>query len=311
MKPLLIVVFAAGMGLAGAQLVPSLFNYQGHLANADGTPFPTSDYELRFSIYDAPTNEIPVWGPQVFDGAPDTGHGPRLPVVQGYFNVMLGPVDTRGRSILSAFSSSNRFVEVTVSNRPAVLPRQQILTTPYAAQAGNGSPPGSVTAYFGTILPSGWLWCDGKEVSRDDYRELYRVIGDSSGAGNGVSTFRLPDLRGMFLRGVTGARNDGWQDPADGRLSPQSGGAYAGIGSYQSDSFRSHRHPAYEAGAAGVIKSVNETLLSGRPGAPWSTGQVTENSMTLNEGGPETRPRNVGVNYIIKYGSSPKEVGEF
>ena len=51
------------------------------------------------------------------------GHGPRVPVVQGYFNLMLGPVDTNNVSLAEAFGAANRFVEVTVSTRPPVLPR--------------------------------------------------------------------------------------------------------------------------------------------------------------------------------------------
>jgi hypothetical protein len=57
--------------------------------------------------------------------------------VQGYFNLVLGPVDTNGTSLAQSFSGSNRFVEVTISNRPPIHPRQQILTTPYAFHAGD------------------------------------------------------------------------------------------------------------------------------------------------------------------------------
>lgn len=58
-----------------------------------------------------------------------------IPVVQGYFNVMLGPVDVNGVSLANAFSGTNRFMEITVSNNPPIAPRQQILTTPFAFQS--------------------------------------------------------------------------------------------------------------------------------------------------------------------------------
>ncbi len=132
-----------------AQTVPPLVNYQGRLSNPDGSPLPTADYTLTFNIYDAPTNGTLVWGPQVFDGAVAAGHGARIPVVQGYFNVMLGPVDTHAtiRSLADAFNGTigiptlgeSRYVEVTVSNRPPILPRQQILTTPFAFQTANSA----------------------------------------------------------------------------------------------------------------------------------------------------------------------------
>ncbi len=123
---------------AAAQTLPPLINYQGRLANSDGVPFPTSEYDMRFALYDGQTNGNLVWGPQVFDGVSSQGHGPRLPVVQGYFNVVLGPVDTQGRPILEAFAVGSRFVEVTVNGR--VLPRQQILATPFSLVAGALAP---------------------------------------------------------------------------------------------------------------------------------------------------------------------------
>ena len=140
---------------APAQTVPALVNYQGRLANPDGSPLPTADYTLTFNVYDAVTNGALVWGPQAFDGAVAAGHGARIPVVQGYFNVMLGPVDTTSRSLSDAFAAPNRYVEVTVSNRPPIAPRQQILTTPFAFQAANSAKLAGYdwSAVFGTNNP--------------------------------------------------------------------------------------------------------------------------------------------------------------
>jgi len=115
-------------------------NYQGRLSNPDGSPLATADYQLTFNIYDSATNSTGlVWGPQVFDGQIGQGHAARIPVVQGYFNVMLGPVDSNGASLANAFNATNRYVEITVSNRSPILPRQQILSAPYALQAGNAA----------------------------------------------------------------------------------------------------------------------------------------------------------------------------
>ena len=138
-----------------AQTVPALVNYQGRLANPDGSPLPTADYTLTFNLYNAATNGARVWGPQVFDAAVTTGHGARVPVVQGWFNVMLGPVDTIGVSLADAFTNASCYVEVTVSNRPPIAPRQQILTTPFAFQAANSAKLAGYdwSAVFGTNNP--------------------------------------------------------------------------------------------------------------------------------------------------------------
>ena len=120
-----------------AQPVPPLINYQGQIADSGGTPLATADYMLTFNIYDASQNGNLIWGPQLFDGQGGQGHGPKIPVVQGYFNVILGPADTAGRALTNAFAAANRYLEITVSNRPPMLPRQQVLSAPYAFKAAN------------------------------------------------------------------------------------------------------------------------------------------------------------------------------
>lgn len=59
--------------------------------------------------------------------------------------------------------------------------------------------------YFGfSEVPPHCLACDGSEVSRETYSELFEVFGETFGAGNGSTTFNLPDFRGRFLRCVGG-----------------------------------------------------------------------------------------------------------
>lgn len=65
------------------------------------------------------------------------------------------------------------------------------------------SPPvGSILDYAGATAPSGWLICDGGAVSRTTYAALFAVIGTTFGAGDGSTTFNLPDLRGRTSIGV-------------------------------------------------------------------------------------------------------------
>lgn len=59
--------------------------------------------------------------------------------------------------------------------------------------------------YFGfESVPPHCLACDGSEVSRETYSELFAVFGETFGAGDGATTFNLPDLRGAFLRCIGG-----------------------------------------------------------------------------------------------------------
>jgi microcystin-dependent protein len=62
-------------------------------------------------------------------------------------------------------------------------------------------PLGIILPYGGTSAPSGYILCYGQAVSRTTYAALYAVIGDTYGAGDGSTTFNLPDLRGRVVAG--------------------------------------------------------------------------------------------------------------
>lgn len=64
-------------------------------------------------------------------------------------------------------------------------------------------PAGTVLPYAGDTAPAGFLLCDGAAVSRTTYAALFAVVQSRFGAGDGSTTFNLPDLRGMFVRGAT------------------------------------------------------------------------------------------------------------
>jgi microcystin-dependent protein len=88
-------------------------------------------------------------------------------------------------------------------------------------------PTGAVMPFAMNSAPSGWLAADGTAVSRLTYSALFESIGTIYGAGNGSTTFNLPDLRGYFVRGVN--------TNSDGTAS----GAF---GTKQADSYKSHNH---------------------------------------------------------------------
>jgi microcystin-dependent protein len=69
------------------------------------------------------------------------------------------------------------------------------------------NPPGTVFPFAGITSPSGYLLCDGSEVSRTTYNALFATIGDLYGAGDGSTTFNIPDFRFQFLRGSSGIQS--------------------------------------------------------------------------------------------------------
>lgn len=68
-------------------------------------------------------------------------------------------------------------------------------------------PKGFMGPYGGGTVPTGWLFCDGRAVSRSTYADLYTAIGDRYGSGDGSTTFNLPETRYEFLRGYGGIPN--------------------------------------------------------------------------------------------------------
>lgn len=65
----------------------------------------------------------------------------------------------------------------------------------------NATPVGSVISFAGINAPTGYLMCNGSEVSRTDYYELFSVIGTLYGEGDGSTTFNLPNLQDKFIEG--------------------------------------------------------------------------------------------------------------
>jgi len=99
---------------------------------------------------------------------------------------------------------------------------------------------GNVAPFAGSIVPMGYLLCDGSAVSRTTYADLFAVVGTAWGIGDGSTTFNLPDLRGRFMRGVdAGAGND---PNAAVRTAFNGGNAGDLVGSYQIDEFKNHSH---------------------------------------------------------------------
>lgn len=155
---------------------------------------------------------------------------------------------------------------------------------------GDSTPVGTIIAHS-TGVPTGYLPCDGSQVSRETYSDLLNVIGVGYGNGNGSSTFNLPDLRGYFLRGHdNGAGND-----PDAASRTDRGDTTTGdyVGTKQADDYKSHYH-LFDDSLIGV---GNSSPTTNRAGSAWRHYV----SGTLPRGGNETRPINIYVQFCIKY----------
>ena len=143
----------------------------------------------------------------------------------------------------------------------------------------------------------GWIPCDGRSLNRVLFPNLFREIGTAWGSKDPGNSFRVPDLRGLFLRGSmppNPSEDLQKRDPnSAGCVQLYSGGAKgAAVGSFQDDSLGSHNHVLHTQRFGGDInfRADAQTYL----GLGGDGKDVTEFM-----GGRETRPRNVYVFYAI------------
>ncbi|MEJ1402587.1 MAG: phage tail protein [Candidatus Sedimenticola sp. (ex Thyasira tokunagai)] len=150
-----------------------------------------------------------------------------------------------------------------------------------AAGQQSGIPCGGVIAWTSSTPPDDYVECNGSAINRTTYADLFAIIGTLFGAGDGATTFNLPDMRGEFIRGWDHSR-----------------GIDAGraLGSNQTDDYKSHSHSltassTAEGTASDIDRNDGVGSLTSRP-----------RSISTNaSGGSETRPRNIAMMFCIKY----------
>lgn len=146
--------------------------------------------------------------------------------------------------------------------------------------------PGTVVYHAKNAAPSGCLKANGAAVSRTTYADLFAEIGITFGAGDGSTTFNLPDLRGEWIRG--------WDDSRGIDVSRV-------FGSFQAEMIGPHNHP---------IRASVSGYTGGNPAVLYAGGDNNGNSQVAgggatygvqNNSGTENRTRNIALLACIKY----------
>jgi microcystin-dependent protein len=166
------------------------------------------------------------------------------------------------------------------------------------SRCGSNNPqPGKLAgeAPLSYLEAQGWMLCDGRWLGTDIYPELFAALGYLYGKGtygNGKNTFRIPDYRGLFLRGFDAGA--GIDPQAADRIAPTGSGTMNVVGSLQCDTLQEHTHNYDLVQPSGISQ----------PGQAAGTSVTSKPTTSPNAPaafGPETRPKNIAVNYIIKY----------
>jgi microcystin-dependent protein len=192
-------------------------------------------------------------------------------------------------------------------------------------------PSGMVIPYAGSGTPAGWLECNGAEVDISAYPRLAAALGstwntaknpltNANYAAPAAGKFRLPDMRGAFLRGSSGGSNNA-QGVATGlaefqvQRTAKNGlsNAASGISALSlNNADLTHTHTSqnlninggFSASGSGGIHSVagsgGLTLSNALGNHAHSLSSGTAAAQTISSADAETRPDAVGVRYLIK-----------
>lgn len=177
--------------------------------------------------------------------------------------------------------------------------------------ASSGANVGDIKAHAGATIPAGWLACGGQAVSRTTYAALFLAIGTLYGAGDGLTTFNVPDLRGRTIFG-----KDNLGGSAANRLTTAGGGVdgvtLGAVGGGQNvtlaaENIPSHEHQEQYSTASGALPATVKVGAGGASSngiAGQSTASVTVGNLNTLTAGSSGAHKNIPpamvTNFIIK-----------
>ena len=230
-----------------------------------------------------------------------------------------GTVDSAGDIVMGG-TGALKLPSGTTAQRPTAATGQirfNSTTTSFEGYNGSawgglasGIPVGTILTFGASTPPSGFLECNGSAISRSTYASLFSILSTTHGAGDGSSTFNLPDLRGQFVRG--------WDNNAGVDASRT-------FGSTQTDQNKNHTHTTDSTSLTGSVGNISQSYridgtasgvftkggnanarLFGNNGGEAQCGSFSmdathSHTIASSGGGTEVRVKNVALMYIIKF----------
>jgi microcystin-dependent protein len=153
--------------------------------------------------------------------------------------------------------------------------------------------PGEIFMFGGANCPSGSLVADGSVINRTTYSALFTAISTVWGAGDGSTTFSLPDLRDKFIRGVSATRAIAGSEASQTKLPTNP---------FTTDSQGNHTHLSNKAQGDQNYNGGSGNVWWGSVVQNQTTSAAGAHTHTITGGGDaETRPASVFVKYCIYY----------
>jgi len=257
-----------------SQGVPRIISYQGVLVGAEGKP-KEGTFDITFSLHPLLGANAVSWKEErkstqvrgglfhVFLG--DSSLPAGFPVLNGNYALTITVKNNGTYSVplysvpfaihaLIADSLTKVIDSVRASLKAEVAKyagssRASSISDTTKMKIPSGVAIGTIVAFGGSSVPDGWLLCNGYEINvaaNPEYKPLFDVIGTAWGGNSSLQTFRIPDLRGRFLRGVDGTANN---DPDKSKRIAANIGGNTGnnVGSLQDDELKSHNHELYSS----------------------------------------------------------------
>ena len=138
-----------------------------------------------------------------------------------------------------------------------------------------------------------WILCNGQELSRSDYSELFEIIGENFGKGNGVTTFNVPDYQGKFLRGFGG-------NSAENIYTLQEESLPNIAGSINSVPLSSNSPAQTGALSSETVSGSQNFSGSGSSNRPWRSIDFDASKSNKIYSGEHVTPENYAVYWFIK-----------
>jgi len=173
------------------------------------------------------------------------------------------------------------------------------IADPTAPVTPSPVPTGAVLPYGGTAAPTGFLLCDGSAVSRATYADLFAILSTTFGAGDGVTTFNLPDMRGKFPLGKAAAGTGSALGSTGGTIDHvHTGPSHTHDVTVERDGWGFNQNtPA----ATGRLRTGDAAGAGAEATAAQATGDKTVTSAAGGTGNTGTaNPPFLALNYIVK-----------